>query len=63
MKPRVVSFDVFDTLLTRAVASPTGLFTLLRFDKRTPVFAAVEHPWLVCRLPKTILAGATIIRD
>ena len=40
----------------------TGLFTLLRFDKRTPIFAAIEHPWLVCRLPKTILADATMTR-
>ena len=41
----------------------TDLFTLLRFDKRTPIFVAVEHPWLVCRLRKTTLAGATISRD
>ena len=39
------------------------LFTLVCFNHRTPIFAAVEHPWLVCRLRKAMLAEATISRD
>jgi len=40
MSPRVNSFDVFDTLLTRAVGNPTSLFLLLG---RTPDVAAITH--------------------
>ena len=37
-EPRVASFDVFDTLLTRAVGAPTSLFLLLG---RTPAVAGI----------------------
>lgn len=41
----------------------TGAFTVLCFDKRTPIFVADGHPGLICRLRKSTLVGATIRRD
>src|SRR5579862_1384716 len=40
MSPRVHSFDVFDTLLTRAVGTPTSVFYLLG---RTPEVASITR--------------------
>jgi hypothetical protein len=36
--------------------------TVIRFDKRTPIFVADQHPSLICRLRKATLAGAAISR-
>lgn len=41
----------------------TDEFQLIRFDRRVPIFAAVAHPLLICRLRRDALTGATISRD
>lgn len=37
-------------------------FTVIRFDKRTPIFVADQHPHLICRLRRETLSGAVISR-
>jgi len=46
----------------RSSGIETDSFTIVRFQKRTPIFVADQHPHLVCRLRKTMLAGALITR-
>jgi hypothetical protein len=46
----------------RSSGIETDSFTVVRFNKRTPIFIAAEHPALVCRLRKATLAGAVITR-
>jgi hypothetical protein len=46
----------------RSSGIETDSFTIIRFDKRTPIFVADQHPHLVCRLRKATLAGAAISR-
>jgi hypothetical protein len=41
----------------------TDAFTVIRFHKRTPIFVAIDHPHLVCRLRKATLAEAVITRS
>lgn len=41
----------------------TDEFQLIRFDRRAPIFVAVAHPLLICRLRRDTLTGATISRD
>ena len=46
----------------RSSGIETDSFTIIRFQKRTPIFVADQHPHLVCRLRKATLAGALITR-
>ena len=40
----------------------TDRFTLVEYRKRTPIFAPVTHPALLCRLRAATLAGAAVER-
>ena len=40
----------------------TDRLTMIEYRKRTPIFAPVTHPALLCRLRAATLAGATVER-
>ena len=46
----------------RSSGIETDALPVIRYQKRTPIFVADQHPHLVCRLRKATLAGAEITR-